>query len=148
MDTEVKDKPAKAKRKSKKISRDYFYGTGRRKTAIARVWLKPGNNGRIVNGKTAEDYFCKRIILLKTLEIPFEAIQAPAMDLEADVYGGGVPAQADAIRMGVARALIDYNPDFRKVLRSRDLLKRDPREKERKKAGRKRARKSFQYTKR
>ncbi|OGC03887.1 30S ribosomal protein S9 [candidate division WOR-1 bacterium RIFOXYA12_FULL_43_27] len=125
-----------------------FYGTGRRKRAIARVHLVPGDGARIVNGKELKEYFCGREILLKLVEVPFNAVSAPAFNLKAEVYGGGVPSQADAIRMGVARALVDFNPDFRKILRSLDLLKRDPREKERKKAGLKRARKAFQFTKR
>lgn len=142
----------KAKSRSKankyKAKEKFFYGTGRRKTAIAKVWLVTGDGKRIVNGKDAKEYFCNRPVLLAKFETPFAAVSAPGFDLRAEVYGGGVPAQSDAIRMGAARALVAFDATYRKTLRSLDLLKRDPREKERKKAGLKRARKAFQYTKR
>ncbi|MFC1496198.1 30S ribosomal protein S9 [Candidatus Margulisiibacteriota bacterium] len=138
----------KPKKKVIQQPENKYYGTGRRKTAVAKVWLTPGSGKRIVNKKTAEVYFCNRPLLLTVIEKPFQAVSAPPMDLSAELFGGGVPAQSDAIRMGVARALIEYNPEYRSTLRKLDLLRRDPREKERKKAGYKRARKSFQYTKR
>ena len=142
-------KKSKSKSKVKfKKQENVFRGTGRRKTAIAEVRLTPGTGKRMINGKDAKVYFCNRNILLKVFEVPFKAVEAPAMDLTAQVYGGGVPAQSDAVRMGVARALVAFDATYRKTLRSQDLLKRDPREKERKKAGLKRARKAFQYTKR
>lgn len=144
----VKGKTSAKKKNAYKVKENHFYGTGRRKTAIAKVWLTPGSGKRLVNGKEASVYFCNRIVLLKGFEVPFTAVEAPSFDLNAEVFGGGVPAQSDAIRMGVARALCAFDSKYRKVLRSLDLLKRDPREKERKKAGLKRARKAFQFTKR
>lgn len=147
-----KKRVVKAKTKKavvvKKVEKTKFYGTGRRKSAVAKVWIKPGNGRRQVNNREAAEYFVNRLGLLNTIENPFSAVSAPSMDLRVEVFGGGVPAQADAIRMGIARALLDFNPEYRKTLRRLDLLRRDPREKERKKAGYKRARKSFQYTKR
>ncbi len=145
---EKKKTKSKSKANKYKAKEKFFYGTGRRKTAIAKVWLVAGDGKRTVNGKDAKVYFCNRPVLLAQFETPFAAVSATAFDLEAEVFGGGVPAQADAIRMGAARALVAYDAKNRKILRSLDLLKRDPREKERKKAGLKRARKAFQYTKR
>lgn len=145
---EIQEKKKARKKSSHKKKENLFYGTGRRKRAIARVYLVPGDGLRTVNGLEIKEYFCGREVLLKLIEVPFNAVSGPAFNLRAEVYGGGVPSQADAIRMGAARALVEFNPDFRKTLRSLDLLKRDPREKERKKAGLKRARKAFQFTKR
>lgn len=144
----TKVKKISAAEAPKEVKKDKFYGTGRRKTAIAKVWLTSGSGLRLVNKKPAGEYFCGREVLLKCIEVPFAAVSSPPMDLFAEVFGGGVPAQADAVRMGIARALIDFNNEYRLTLRRLDLLRRDPREKERKKAGLKRARKAFQYSKR
>ncbi|NQU17360.1 MAG: 30S ribosomal protein S9 [Candidatus Saganbacteria bacterium] len=150
MEATIEKKKTKTKSKVNKYKKkeNVFYGTGRRKTATAKVWLTPGSGKRTVNGKDAKVYFCKRAVLLAGFEVPFNTVDAPPLDLRAEVFGGGVPAQSDAIRMGVARALVEFDSKYRKLLRSKDLLMRDPREKERKKAGLKRARKAFQYTKR
>lgn len=133
----------------KKPVHEYSYGTGRRKTSIARVYLRKGSGKIFVNSKPVEEYFCNRAILLNAVLSPLkETTLTSAFDINAEVSGGGVCAQADAVRHGIARALVDYDAHMRSVLRPLDLLKRDPRMKERKKYGLKRARRAFQYTKR
>jgi small subunit ribosomal protein S9 len=133
--------------KEKKISR--YYGTGRRKRSVAKVWLNPGKGEVIVNGRNAEEYFFNRPVHMIALKKPFEVTNtAGKFDVRVNILGGGVTSQSDAVRMGISRALLDFDPDLKKTLRSAGLLTRDPREKERKKYGRKRARKAFQYTKR
>ena len=125
-----------------------YYGTGRRKSAIARVFLRPGTGEWKVNGKAFEEYFVteqQRVAAKKTLQI---ADLASSFDVVTTVSSGGVASQADAVKMGVARALIIFNPELRKVLKAEGLLTRDARVKERKKYGQKGARKRFQYSKR
>ncbi len=130
------------------MSTNYVYGTGRRKTAVARVRLLPGDGSIVVNGKPAAEYFGGAS--------PEGAIQLPFRVTETEgrysasvlVAGGGVSGQAGAIRHGIARALLSAHPNARAALRSAGLLTRDPRAKERKKFGLKRARKAPQYTKR
>jgi len=130
------------------VSTNYIYGTGRRKTAVARVRLLPGDGSIVVNGKLAADYFGGAS--------PEGAIQLPFRVTETEgrysasvlVAGGGVSGQAGAIRHGIARALLRAHPNARHALRGAGLLTRDPRAKERKKFGLKRARKAPQYTKR
>ena len=125
-----------------------YYGTGRRKSAIARVFLRPGAGNYTINRKPYETYFVteqqrvsgKRTLILTELTGTF--------DVFATVKGGGVSAQADAVKMGVARALLEFNADLRKVLKSEGLLTRDARVKERKKYGQKGARARFQFSKR
>lgn len=137
------------KPKVKKHVAARFYGTGRRKTAIARAWLSAGSGKVILNDKPANVYFCNRPKLMKEFNVPFVMTDSQGkFDVTAYFNGGGVAAQADALRMAIARALVVSDPNLRKVLRVNDLLKRDPREKERKKYGLKRARRAFQYTKR
>lgn len=122
--------------------------TGKRKRATAQVTLKEGKGEILVNGKNPRDYF-GRDDLLKYIELPFKSIKTDAkFDVTAAVKGGGVSAQAGALTLGISRALLEFNPEFRKSLKSNGLLKRDPREKERRKYGKKKARKSFQWTKR
>jgi len=117
----------------------YYYGTGRRKSAVARVFLKPGKGAFVVNGKPVDEFF----------GLPFEAAELMGnFDVYAKVAGGGVSAWADAIAHGIARALLSYEEKLRPALRKAGLLTRDPRIKERKKPGLKRARKAPQYTKR
>lgn len=143
--------PIKVKKEKKERfpEAEVFYGTGRRKTATARVFIYKGTGTITVNSKPAQEYFCKRAILLSTIERPLIEVKARnEYNVDARVLGGGIPAQADAVRMGIARALVASNAQHRIVLRSLDLLKRDPREKERKKYGLKRARRAFQYSKR
>lgn len=127
----------------------YFQGTGRRKTAVARVRLFPGNGEFVVNGKAPEDYFGPRDLLQREIRTPLQLTNnAASFNVLVKVRGGGVHSQAGAVRHGVARALLDLDPDLRPTLKKAGLLTRDPRMKERKKAGLKRARKAPQYTKR
>jgi small subunit ribosomal protein S9 len=132
-----------------KIKGPKFYGTGRRKEAIAKVWLAAGSGQIKVNGRTVKDFFCGRRILEYVINQPFVATQtAGKYDVFAETLGGGVPGQAGAVSLGIARALIQMNPDLRTALKKQGLLTRDPRMKERKKYGLKRARRAFQFTKR
>ncbi len=129
---------------------EYYYGMGRRKTAVARVRLYPSGDGSItVNGKNAQMYFGQRDTLLATLTAPLRLFDmGNAYTMTVRVVGGGTSGQAGAIRHGVARALVRVNPDWKAALRKAGFLTRDPRMKERKKPGLKRARKAKQYTKR
>lgn len=123
-------------------------GTGRRKNAVARVRLLPGSGKITVNGKPAEEYF-PRLALQTILQQPFTAADAVGRyDIVATVTGGGVAGQAGAVLHGIARALARSDASLRSPLHKGGLLTRDPRMKERKKYGRKRARKGFQYSKR
>ncbi len=125
-----------------------YYGTGRRKSAIARVFLRPGTGEWKVNGKAFEVYFVteqQRVAAKRTLVV---ADLAGSFDVVTTVKSGGVAAQADAVKLGVARALIVFNPELRKTLKAEGLLTRDARQKERKKYGQKGARKRFQFSKR
>jgi small subunit ribosomal protein S9 len=123
-------------------------GTGRRKNAVARVRLLPGSGKIIVNGKPAEEYF-PRLALQTSLRQPLDVTEtAGRYDVVATVTGGGVAGQAGAVRHGIARALAVTDETMRSPLHKNGLLTRDPRMKERKKYGRKRARKGFQYSKR
>lgn len=125
-----------------------YYATGRRKTAIARVWLFNGQKGISINGQEASDYL-KRSNLRMIVEAPLKtANMAEQFRVKAKVNGGGIAGQAGAISLGIARALLKVDENLRKTLRQGGFLTRDPRAKERKKPGRKGARKSFQYTKR
>jgi len=125
-----------------------YYGTGRRKSAIARVFLRPGSGDFKVNGKPFEQYFvtesqrssAKQPLLLTETAASFNVI--------ARVNGGGVAGQADAVKLGVARALMEFNIELRKKLKAEGMVTRDSRAKERKKYGQKGARKRFQYSKR
>lgn len=126
-----------------------FIATGRRKAAIARVFLKTGKGKFLINGKEPPLHLGNVSTYLNLVKKPLQAIQAESKyDIIAKVHGGGVSGQADAIRMGIARALVIANPDNKPVLKREGLLTRDSREKERKKYGRKKARKRFQYSKR
>ncbi len=127
----------------------YFQGTGRRKTSVARVKLFPGSGEMTVNGQKPEEYFGPRDYWLNTLRWPLELTDtATNYDIFIKVRGGGISGQADAARLGIARALLDANADLRPTLKKAGLITRDARAKERKKAGLKRARKRPQYTKR
>ncbi|WP_126554118.1 30S ribosomal protein S9 [Dictyobacter kobayashii] len=124
---------------------------GRRKTAVARVRLFPSGDGSItINGKTAQNYFGQRDTHLAAVAAPLRALDLnnTSYTLTVRVVGGGASGQAGAIRHGLARALVRLNPDFKLALRKAGYLTRDPRMKERKKPGLKRARKAPQYTKR
>jgi small subunit ribosomal protein S9 len=130
------------------VSSNYIYGTGRRKEAVARVRLLPGDGEIIVNGKPLADYF-GRAVSLSQIRMPFRLTETEGRYAASVlVAGGGFSGQAGAIRHGIARALLSAHPDSRRTLREAGLLTRDPRAKERKKYGLKRARKAPQYTKR
>jgi small subunit ribosomal protein S9 len=125
-----------------------YYGTGRRKSAIARVFLRPGTGEWKVNGKPFDEFFVteqQRVSAKKTLQV---VDLASSFDVVTTVSSGGVASQADAVKMGVARALVQFNPELRKALKAEGLLTRDARVKERKKYGQKGARKRFQFSKR
>lgn len=125
-----------------------FYATGRRKSAVARVWVAPGSGQWLVNGKDLLGYF-RREVLKMVIEQPFLVTDTLGrFDVKATVRGGGLSGQAGALRLGIARALILSDPVFRPKLRQYGLITRDPREKERKKYGQPGARKRFQYSKR
>ncbi|MFN4181845.1 MAG: 30S ribosomal protein S9 [bacterium] len=123
--------------------------TGRRKRAVAKIWVFPGSGRIDVNGRNYADYF-PRETLQEHLRAPLEKVPqiADHIDVKAVVEGGGISGQAGAIRLGIARALLKIDPTLAPLLKKDKLLTRDPREKERKKYGRKRARRSFQYSKR
>ena len=124
------------------------YATGKRKTAIARVWLKAGSGVIVVNGKPIDDYF-ERETSRMVLRQPLELIEAQEQfDIWATCTGGGKSAQAEAMRHGIARALILADPERRSPLKRAGFLTRDARKKERKKYGQPGARKRFQYSKR
>ena len=123
-------------------------GLGRRKTSVARVWMKPGSGEWKVNGRTIDDYF-PRHSLQQHIQEPLVATNMQGrFDVHVNVDGGGTTGQAGAIRMGLSRALLKYDADLRSALREKRMLTRDPREVERKKPGRPGARKRFQFSKR
>ena len=125
-----------------------YYGTGRRKSAIARVFLRPGTGEWKVNGKGFDEYFVteqQRVAAKRSLVV---SDTVATFDVVTTVSGGGVAAQADAVKMGISRALLEFNVELRKTLKAEGLLSRDARIKERKKYGQKGARKRFQFSKR
>ncbi|NND50061.1 MAG: 30S ribosomal protein S9 [Rhizobiales bacterium] len=124
------------------------YATGKRKNAIARVWIKPGAGRITVNGKTFEEFFA-RPVLRMLLEQPLVAAERKDQyDITCTVSGGGLSGQAGAVRHGLAKALVHFEPDLRTTLKRGGFLTRDPRVVERKKYGRAKARRSFQFSKR
>ena len=127
----------------------YYEGLGRRKTSSARVRLHTGGSGQfLVNGKSYREYFHREVDWINLVE-PLQLTQTEGQfDVTVLVQGGGITGQSEAVRMGVARALLKADPEFRNALRRAGFLSRDAREKERKKPGLKRARKAPQYTKR
>ena len=125
-----------------------YTAVGRRKTSTARVYLRPGSGLVRINKKSAEEYF-RLEMRRKALLAPLEVTEtAGSYDLVVNVKGGGLTGQSEAIRLGVARALVQANEDYRKPLRDAGLLTRDPRMVERKKPGQPKARKRFQFSKR
>lgn len=125
-----------------------FYATGRRKTSVARVYLKEGKGSVLVNDKTLEDYFGRETARMIVLQ-PFQVTHTQGnFDTEVNVQGGGISGQAGAIRHGITRALVKISPDFRSPLKKAGFVTRDPRAVERKKYGRHKARKRPQYSKR
>ena len=126
-----------------------YYATGHRKNATAKVWLIPGGTGQItVNNKTLGDYVQRRSLELIVNQPLVEVGVTDEFDIKVKALGGGIAGQAGAIRHGISKALIEANPEFRPPLRRGGYLTRDPRVKERKKYGRKRARRGFQFSKR
>ena len=125
-----------------------FYGTGRRKTAIAKVWLAPGKGNIIINNVSHQDYFKNQSNIL-TIEEPLKLIQKMEdFDINVKVYGGGISGQSGAIKHGISRALVEYDHTLRAVLKKEKMLERDARMKERKKYGQKGARARYQFSKR
>ena len=130
------------------MASQYFAAVGRRKSAVARVRLFPGEEGFVINGKSAADYFVREGDLQAATQPLVLTGTESNFRISVLVKGGGVTGQAGAVRHAVARALLEVDPDFRPVLKGSGMLTRDPRAKERKKPGLKRARKAPQYTKR
>jgi len=125
-----------------------YYGTGRRKTAVARVFLRPGSGGFKVNGRAFEQYFVTESQRSSAKEPLVSTESSASFNVIASVSGGGVNGQADAVKLGIARALMLFNGELRKKLKAEGLVSRDSRGKERKKYGQKGARKRFQFSKR
>jgi small subunit ribosomal protein S9 len=125
-----------------------YYGTGKRKNAIARVFLSPGAGNVTVNGRTFESYFPREILRIVAMQ-PFAALGKQGQyDVQVNVVGGGVSSQAEAVRHGIARALVGIDESNKPMLKRAGYLTRDARRKERKKPGQPGARKKFQYSKR
>lgn len=130
-------------------AQSYFYGLGRRKSATARVRIMNGKGSVTVNDKPASEYFADSKYLLGKLDQPFSAVDLNGKyDVTVRVSGGGHDGQIEAIRLGIAKALVESNADLKSTLKRADMLSRDSREKERKKFGLKGARKQRQFTKR
>jgi small subunit ribosomal protein S9 len=127
---------------------DYYYGTGRRKSSVARVFLKPGKGQIFVNGKPVDQFFSRdtgRMVVRQPLEV---TKNVATFDIKVNVYGGGENGQAGAVRHGIARALIEYDAGLKAALSAAGLVTRDAREVERKKVGLHKARRRKQYSKR
>tara|TARA_X000001036_G_scaffold35542_1_gene28867 strand:+ start:1325 stop:1717 length:393 start_codon:yes stop_codon:yes gene_type:complete len=125
-----------------------YYGTGRRKRSIARVFLSPGKGEIKVNGESFRDYLCRDTLATIVMQ-PLVAVEGEkAYDINVNVSGGGLTGQAGAIRLGISRALLDVDSDFRSILKEKGFLTRDARKVERKKPGQPGARKNFQFSKR
>ena len=125
-----------------------YYGTGRRKSSVARVFLRPGSGSFNVNGRPFEQYFVTAAQRTMAKQALISSDTAANFNVIANVSGGGVNGQAGAVRLGIARALMEFNVELRKKLKAEGLVSRDSRGKERKKYGQKGARKRFQYSKR
>ena len=125
-----------------------YYGTGRRKTAVARVYLRPGTGAITVNRREFDIYFPNRVLKMVIRQPLLITETADKFDLMINVAGGGIAGQAGAIRHGISRALLEFNPELRKRLKTAGFLTRDAREVERKKYGRPKARRRFQFSKR
>ena len=136
------------KREPKRDSLGRSYATGRRKNAVARVWLKPGKGDIVVNGKKVVTYFARPVLRMLITQPFLVADRYNQFDVNCTVVGGGLSGQAGAVRHGISRALTNYEPELRGILKVAGFLTRDPRVVERKKYGRVKARKSFQFSKR
>ena len=150
--TLIKAKTADAadatKADSKRDSKGRAYATGRRKESVARVWLKPGTGKITVNGRDQEVYFARPTLRLVINQVFDVAERAGQYDIVATVKGGGLSGQAGAVRHGISQALAKFEPALRSAVKAAGFLTRDPRVVERKKYGRAKARKSFQFSKR
>jgi small subunit ribosomal protein S9 len=136
------------KREPKRDAQGRAYATGRRKDAVARVWVKPGTGKYEINGRTAEQYFARPVLRMLIAQPFLVADRYNQFDVYCTVAGGGLSGQAGAVRHGISRALVNYEPDLRKILKAAGFLTRDARVVERKKYGRAKARRSFQFSKR
>ncbi len=125
-----------------------YYGTGRRKSSVARIFLRPGTGEFKVNGKAFDEYFVTDAQRIEAKQPLVTSETSSTFNIIANVSGGGVNGQAGAVKMGIARALLEFNPELRSKLKAEGYLSRDARQKERKKYGQKGARKRFQYSKR
>ena len=130
------------------MSKPTYYGTGRRKSSIARVYLSPGKGKITVNGRSFDEYLCRGPLSMVVTQPLFALDSTKSYDILAQVKGGGLTGQAGALRLGISRALIQVNEDFKKELRAGGFLTRDSRQVERKKYGQPGARKRFQFSKR
>jgi small subunit ribosomal protein S9 len=130
------------------MTEDRYYATGKRKTTVARVWLKPGEGTIEVNKRAFDEYFPRETLRMTVLQ-PFELTNTMGQfDVYVNVNGGGISGQAGAIKHGISKALLTYNEKYREVLKKAGFITRDPRVKERKKYGQRGARARFQYSKR
>ena len=126
-----------------------IYATGKRKAAIAKVWMTPGNGEMLINGKTLDQWLGGHETLKMRVRLPLELTkQLDSMNIKATTLGGGYSAQADALKHGITKALVEFEPTFRAILKPMGLLTRDSRVVERKKPGKKKARRSPQFSKR
>ncbi|MBK8838514.1 MAG: 30S ribosomal protein S9 [Hyphomonadaceae bacterium] len=147
-DLGVKAAPAQAPATAKIDKLGRAYATGRRKTATARVWIKRGTGKIVINGKDQTVYFARPVLRLM-IKQPLEAAKRETeIDVICTVAGSGLTGQAGAVRHGIARALVNFEPELRTAMRPQKLLTRDPRAVERKKYGKAKARRSFQFSKR
>ncbi len=143
-----RNNPNHLKLEHKSMATQHNYGTGRRKSAVARVFIKPGKGAIVINDKPIDDYFSRktgRMIVRQPLEL---TNNANSFDIMVNIHGGGESGQAGAVRHGITRALIDYDATLRPVLRNAGLVTRDAREVERKKVGLRKARRRKQFSKR
>lgn len=136
------------KREAKRDALGRSYATGRRKDAVARVWIKPGKGEIVINGRKAAQYFARPVLRMLITQPFLVADRYNQFDVMATVTGGGLSGQAGAVRHGISRALTHYEPDLRGILKAAGFLTRDPRSVERKKYGKAKARRSFQFSKR
>lgn len=130
------------------MTQENYYATGRRKSAIAKTWIKPGTGKIVVNGRNIDDYFTFETAKTITLQPLVLTNNQGSIDVQVSVLGGGITGQAGAIRHGITRALMLMDPDLRPALKKAGFVRRDPRTKERKKYGQKGARARFQFSKR
>jgi small subunit ribosomal protein S9 len=139
---------AAPKREPKRDAQGRSYATGRRKDAVARVWVKPGKGQILINEKPAARYFARPVLRMLITQPFLVADRYQQFDVNCSVTGGGLSGQAGAVRHGISRALCNFEPELRAILKKAGFLTRDPRVVERKKYGKMKARRSFQFSKR